>query len=164
MLLVTSVMGAMVLWLAYQRDRRPAYLRAIAVIDALAFLADPRVIGVLIVQVLAWAVERYLFGRDFFKTDADHPIPWKRVGLILGATLVLGATALAFNPGGLGAWADFPSAWGAHLGPVVNGHQWYYPLAALLMYEPFLLVFGLVGAIDLFIRRDEAAIYLSGWR
>ena len=46
------------------------------------------------------------------------------------------------------------------MAPVINGHPWYYSLAALLMYEPFLLVFGLVGAIDLFIRRDKATIFV----
>lgn len=157
-LLAACVLGSLVLWLAYQRDRRPVYLYTIAVMDALAFIADPRVVGVLIVQFLAWAIERYLFRRSFIQTDVEHPIPWKRLGLTLGGALLLVVTTLGLNPSGLGAWADYPAAWAAHLTPVVNGQAWTYPLGALLMYEPLLLLFGVIGAVDLFVRRDKAAI------
>jgi len=164
MLLVACMLGLMTLWLAYEKDRRPAYLYAIAVMGAFALLADPRVVGVLIVQGVAWAMERFLFRRNLFDASADQrdasvrSLSWKGFGLTLGVTLVLGATAFAFNPGGLGTWADFPSLWAMHLAPVVNGQPWYYPLSALILYEPFLLIFGLIGGVDLLIRRDKASI------
>ena len=66
---------------------------------------------------------------------------------------MLVATALAFNPGGLGAWADFLAAWFSHLTPVVNGQPWYYPLLALVLYEPFVLFFGLIGGVTLLVQR-----------
>jgi 4-amino-4-deoxy-L-arabinose transferase-like glycosyltransferase len=72
------------------------------------------------------------------------------VGLAIAGLV---ATALAFNPGGLGAWADMLSAWFGHLAPVVNGQPWYYPLVALVLYEPFALLFGLIGGATLLIRR-----------
>lgn len=158
-LLLLAALAPLVLWWAYRRERRVEFLYAIVLVDALALLADPRVIGVLIVQGLSWAVERYVFGRDAIALDAGtQAIPWKKLGLAFGVTLVLGATAFALNPGGLGAWADFPSAWVEHLAPVVNGQPWYYPLFALVLYEPLLLFFGVIGAVDLLVRRDEAAI------
>jgi hypothetical protein len=43
---------------------------------------------------------------------------------------------------------------------VVNGQPWYYALGALLLYEPFLLLFGVIGAVDLLIRRSKAAIWI----
>ena len=64
-------------------------------------------------------------------------------------------TALAFNPEGLGAWADMLSAWFTHLNPVVNGQPWYYILLALALYEPFLLVFGIVGGGTLLLRGQQ---------
>ncbi|MBN1584641.1 MAG: glycosyltransferase family 39 protein [Anaerolineae bacterium] len=157
-LLIACMLGTMVLWLSYQQTKKPAYLWAIAVLDAIAFLADPRVISVLIVQALAWVVEKGLFGRNLFEADAEHPIDWKRFTLVLGSALLLLATALALNVRGLGTWADFPAQWIAHLAPVVNGQSWTYPLSALLLYEPLLLVFGAIGAIDLVIRKDETSI------
>ena len=51
-------------------------------------------------EILTWAVERFLFTRSFIEADAEHPIPWRKFGFTLGITLVLGATAFAFNPGG----------------------------------------------------------------
>lgn len=158
MALVACTLGSTALWLAYRQERRTGYLWAAAVLDALSLLADRRIVGVIIVFVLAWAIEQVFFARNLFAADPDHPIPWKRYALILGGVLFLVAVALFVNPFGLAAWADFPARWGAHLAPVVNGQPWYYPLAALLLYEPLLLVFGLIGALDLLIRKDEAAI------
>jgi hypothetical protein len=66
------------------------------------------------------------------------------------------ATALSLNPGGLGAWADFPAGWVQHLMPVVNGQPWYYPLFALVLYEPFVLLFGLIGIAGTVLQRSDA--------
>jgi uncharacterized protein (TIGR03663 family) len=148
------------LWMAYRRERRQGYLYAIAVVGALFLLSDPRMIGVAIAIAVAWAVERYAFKRDLFELDADHPVPWKTLGIVLGMVLLVVATAYPFNPSGIAAWAEFTASWGAYLQPVVNGQPWYYPLAALLLYEPFLLVFGAIGGIDLLVRRDKAALFV----
>jgi uncharacterized protein (TIGR03663 family) len=170
-LLVASVMGVVVLWLAYRQDRRRAYLYALSVLAALALLADPRVVGALIVLALAWAVERFLFGRDLLALrDMDgeqQPAPWRQIGLVFGCVLVLGATAFATNPGGMGAWADYLAAWGQHLMPVVNGQPWYYPLLALVLYEPFSLFFGLVSVVSAIFwwsdAREPTGFALLGW-
>ena len=160
-LLLASLLGLVVLWLAYLQgghrspDRRPAYLNAIAVLAAFALLADPRVIGALIVLALSWAVERFLFGRDLLVSGVGGE-EWRRLALVFGGVLLVGATAFALNPGGLGAWADYVMAWMQHWMPVVNGQPWYYPLLALVLYEPFLLLFGLIGTASLFVRRADA--------
>jgi len=164
MLLTASGLAVVALWLAYEERPRPAYLYAMAVAAALALLSDPRVVGVLVVLALIWVVWRVLL-RQAKQAAADEappavapPTPWKRMGLCFGGTLLLAATALTANPGGLGVWADFPSAWAEHLAPVVNGQSWYYPLLALVLYEPFLLVFGVIGAAMIAVRRDRAAM------
>ncbi len=162
MLLTACTLGAVLLWLRgrgeTRAEARPAYWGAIAALAAGALLADPRVIAVLIAFALAWAVEKFLFARNMFAGDAERPVDGRRLAITLGATLALLATACAFNPRGLGVWADFPTQWAAHLAPVVNGQPWHYPLSVLFLYEPLLLVFGAIGAIDLLIRRDELSI------
>jgi len=171
MLLAVDALAVVVLWLAYRERARPGYLYAIAVVSALACLSDPRVLSVLVVLAATWAVWRlWLRGsggeaQRKVLPDADGMagaspavVPWKRLGLFFGGTLLIGATALMFNPGGLGAWADFPSAWAQHLASVVNGQPWYYPLLAVVLYEPFLLVLGAIGAVSVALRRDRLAV------
>ena len=154
--LTACMLGMVVLWLAYRRDRRPSYLYAIAVLIALGAISDPRAIGVTLVLVVAWGIERLALGQNLLNVDGPPAVNCKSWAVVLGATLLLVATALTFNPNGLGAWADYPRVWAQHLAPVVNGQPWYYPLIALLMYEPLLILFGAVGAVDLVARRNEA--------
>jgi hypothetical protein len=155
-LLIAGVLFLLALWLEYHRRPDNRYLYAMAIVASLTAVAEPRVIGLGIVTLLAWGVERFAFGRDILK--AEGVIPWKTLGLFFGVTLVLVATALSVNPSGLAAWAEYTTAWTSHLAPVVNGQPWYYALAALLMYEPLLLVLGAVGAADLIARRDKLTL------
>ena len=158
--LTVCALGVVVLWLAYRRDGRPSYVFAIAVLIALAAIADPRAIGVLLVLAAAWGVERLAFARNVLDVGSAHRVNWKAWGIVAGATLFLAATALTLNPNGVGAWADFPRAWVQHLAPVVNGQPWYYPLAAFLMYEPLLILFGAIGAVDLIAGRSKATVLI----
>jgi len=171
MLLAASALAVVALWLAYQESGRPRYLYAIAVTGALGCLSDPRVVSVLIVLALIWAVwrllsrqtqpeaqERALPAADAPDLPSKATVSWKRMGLFFGGTLLLGATGFMFNPGGLGVWADFPSAWARHLAPVVNGQPWHYPLLALALYEPFVLFLGVIGAVTAALRRDRIAV------
>jgi hypothetical protein len=58
----------------------------------------------------------------------------------------------------LGAWADFASSWVGRFSPVVNGQPWHYPLLALLMYEPFALLFGIIGGASLVAQKQSPRI------
>ncbi|MBN1934363.1 MAG: glycosyltransferase family 39 protein [Anaerolineae bacterium] len=156
-LLAAFLLASVVLTLAWARERHPAYVWARAICGACALLADPRVVGAALALGIAWAVERFLFKRDLI-ASAREGADWKRFALVGGAAWVLLATAFVFNPGGLGVWADFPAQWVAHLSPVINGQSVAYPLAALVVYEPLLLLFGLIGAVELIWRKDEASI------
>jgi uncharacterized protein (TIGR03663 family) len=159
MLLTACMLGVVVFWLAFRRERRVSFLYAAAVLGAVALLADFRIISVLIVLGLAWAIERVGMKQPseeqrLGRIGAGMDVPWKNLALTAGVVFVLLATAFAFNPGGLGAWADLASAWVEHLQPVINGQPWYYALSALFLYEPFLLVFGAIGIVDL-VRRPS---------
>ncbi len=159
-LLAAFLLASLVLTLAWARDRHPVYAWARAICGVCALLADGRIVGAALALGVAWAIERFLFKRDLL-AYARKGIDWKQFALIGGAALVLLATAFAFNPGGLGAWADFPAQWVAHLQPVVNGQSIAYPLVALAVYEPLLLLFGLIGAAVMLWRKDEGSIL--GW-
>jgi hypothetical protein len=158
--LTFCMLGIVALWLAYRRDRRPAYVYAIAVLVAVAAVADPRVIGMALVLAVAWGIERLAFGRDLLDVGGAHAVDWRRWAVVAGATALPVAMAFASNPGGVGAWADYPHLWIRHLAPVVNGRSWTYPLLALLMYEPLLVLFGAIGAVDLVARRSEGQVLL----
>lgn len=156
-LLAAFLLAVVVLTLAWMRDPRPVYLWARAICGACVLLADPRVVGVVLALAGAWAVERWLFRRDPLAV-VGRQVDWMRLALIVVAALALLATAFALNPSGLGVWADFPARWVAHLQPVLNGQGWAYPLAALAIYEPLLLLFGIIGAGVLIARRDELTV------
>ena len=158
--LTFCMLGIVALWLAYRRDRRPSYVYAIAVLIAVAAVADPRVIGVVAVLAAAWGIERLAFGQDLLDMGGAHAVGWRRWVVVAGATALSVAMAFASNPGGVGAWADYPHLWVQHLAPVVNGQPWTYPLVALLMYEPLLVLFGTIGAVDLVARRNEAQVLI----
>lgn len=159
-LLVAFMLASVVLTLAWAHDRRPVYVWARAICGVCALLADPRIVGVALALGAAWAIERFLFRRDLLSSTREG-IDWKQFALVGGATLVLLATTFAFNPGGLGAWADFPTQWVEHLRPVVNGQSVAYPLVALVVYEPLLLLFGLIGVAVMFWRKQDSSIL--GW-
>ena len=74
-LLAFCAFGALALWFAYREHKSTGYLYAIAVLAALGLLADLRVVGLLIVGLAAWAIERFIFGRDLLYLDADEPFP-----------------------------------------------------------------------------------------
>jgi uncharacterized protein (TIGR03663 family) len=154
-LLLFCAFGALALWLAWREKRQTGYLYAIAILAALALLADLRAVGLAIAGFVAWAIERFILHDDLFALETDERLPWRDLALCFGGTFVLVATALAFNPSGLGAWADMLSAWFDHLTPVINGQPWYYPLFALALYEPFVLLFGLIGGATLLVNRKK---------
>jgi len=156
-LLAAFLLAMITLMLAWTREQQPAYIWAGAICGVCALLADPRIVGAIIALAAVWAVERLVFRRTPFLLPGRE-IDRRRLALIIGVTLVLLATTLTLNPGGLGAWADFPARWLIHLQPVVNGQGWAYPLTALIIYEPLLLFLGLIGAVTLIGRRDEMTV------
>jgi uncharacterized protein (TIGR03663 family) len=68
----------------------------------------------------------------------------RRSLLVAAAALVLGSTAFAFFPAGLGVAADGLAAWLS--GFELNRHALSRPFGLLLIYELIVVVFGLAGA------------------
>jgi uncharacterized protein (TIGR03663 family) len=100
----------------------------------------------------AWRTARE--GKDLLKNSA----------LVLAVVLVLVCTAFLLNFAGLPAALDFLPTWLAQLGPQPDAQPWYYYFQLLVLYEPLILVFGLIGLVYHYLRqRDLLTTFLLYW-
>ncbi len=72
--------------------------------------------------------------------------PLLRAGAVLVAVFGLAATTFVLHPAGLGLAADLLAAWARGFLPEPGGQPAVYPLLLLLLYEPLILVMGLLEA------------------
>ena len=86
-----------------------------------------------------------------------------QLALIFFLTVLLVATACLFNFPGFQSAIDQFSLWTAQMGPAGNGLPWYQHLLLLVVYEPLILVFGIVGLIAAFSLRNMLASFLAYW-
>lgn len=99
---------------------------------------------------VAWQTAR----RDLLKNSA----------LVLVVVLVLVGTAFLLNFAGLPAALDFLPTWLAQLGPRSGSQPWYYYFRLLVLYEPLILVFGLMGLVYYYFRpRDLLTTFFLYW-
>jgi len=88
----------------------------------------------------------------------------KNSALVLVVVLVLVGTAFLLNFAGLPAALDFLPTWLAQLEPRTGSQPWYYYLQLLVLYEPLILVFGLMGLVYYYFRpRDLLTTFLLYW-
>jgi hypothetical protein len=78
-------------------------------------------------------------------------------------TLLLVPTTLLLHLEGLQAVANLFPAWINYFAPWAGDQPLGYPVAALAVYEPLLLLFGLAGAVVAFRRRDLLGRLLAVW-
>lgn len=97
---------------------------------------------------------------------AERPCPeesavWRKP-LVWGAFAFVGvATLLLTHLGGLGATFELAGQWFAGLG--APGEPWYWLPCCLLLYEPLLLLCGVVGAVSALRQRDGLGVFALGW-
>ena len=72
--------------------------------------------------------------------------PLLRAGAILVSVFGLSATTFVLHPAGLGLAADLLASWARGFLPEPGGQPAVYPLLLLLLYEPLILVLGLLEA------------------
>lgn len=88
----------------------------------------------------------------------------KNSALVLAVVLVLVCTAFLLNFAGLPAALDFLPTWLAQLGPQPGSRPWYYYFQLLVLYEPLILVLGLIGLVYHYLRqRDILTTLLLYW-
>lgn len=148
-------------------SRRP---RLAGFLGGLALLAGPSFWHGLLVLALAWGLSRLLVRNQ----ETLHPdgtavllsgMPWKAGAIIFGATAFLAGTLFFIYPGGVGGFA---SSLPAYLSSWVNASG-VPPLripAALLLYQPLGVAFGLAAAVRAWVDRSAAGRvprFLSLW-
>jgi hypothetical protein len=84
---------------------------------------------------------------------------WRAVVLGLVVPLALGATSLLLVPAGLAAAGDLPGTWLAGLQPGTGDYSTWEILRRLLLSEPLLVGFGIVGLVAALRRGDRFGLW-----
>lgn len=135
-------------------DRR--WLLAAGAALGLGISSGATFLSILLVAIPATAIARPAgLGRLWRGLARRRPL------LVAAAAVVLGSTAFAFFPAGLGVTADGLAAWLS--GFELNWDALSRPFALLLIYELFVVVFGLCGAVWARRRGNRFSAVLVFW-
>jgi uncharacterized protein (TIGR03663 family) len=169
------VLAMLVGFFGYLDSKQPKYAYLTAGALALSLSADPMVYTFILIfgtfLLLLGLVDR-LANVDMgwsavlaaWQTAREEKDLLKNSAFVLAAILVLVCTAFLLNFAGLPAALDFLPTWLAQLGPQPGAQPWYYYLQLLVLYEPLILVFGLIGLVYHYIRRrDLLTTFLLYW-
>lgn len=148
--------------------RRPVWA---GIFSGLALVSGPGVFTGLIGFLIAygWSKAGNFFPFDQFY-DPDQSVNYPslsrdqaRIGLILGVvTIVLTSTFFTIHPNGIGAWGE---SLAAYLKGWVSPTQTpvIQPILAVILYQPFGLIFAVVAAVRGWLEGDRTTRWLSIW-
>jgi hypothetical protein len=137
------------------------YLIWTGIFAGLALLSGPAFLQGVLILGISWGIYRLVWRRSLqYRSDEDkheapaEPISTRSIGIMLAAlagTLLVVGTLFLRTPQGLGALAEtipaFINAWIKPSGiPVLR-----LP-SSLLVYQPLLLIFGVIGAVHILFR------------
>jgi len=169
------VLAVLVGFFGYLGSKQPKYAYLTAVALALSLSADPMVYTFVLIfgtfLLLLGLVDR-LAKVDMgwsavlvaWQAAREEKDLMKNAALVLAVVLVLVCTAFLLNFAGLPAALDFLPTWLAQLGPQPGSQPWYYYFQLLVLYEPLILVFGLIGLVYYYLsQRDILTTFLLYW-
>lgn len=169
------VLAILVGFFGYLDSQQPKYAYLMAATLALSLSTAPLVYTF----ILIFGTFLLLLGLVYRLADVD--IGWSAVlaawrtargekdllknsAVVLAVVLVLVCTAFLLNFAGLPAALDFLPTWLAQLGPQPGSQPWYYYFQLLVLYEPLILVFGLIGLVYYYLsQRDLLTTFLLYW-
>jgi uncharacterized protein (TIGR03663 family) len=93
----------------------------------------------------------------------DWALALRGSGSLFVVIIGLIGTCFLLNPGGLQVLLDLPPAWARGLFIAEGGLSLHQYLALVPVYEPLVLVFGLVGLAATWRERDLFSLFLSYW-
>lgn len=164
-LVAAAMMGLIVVVDGYLRDARPAWLYAGAALLGVGFASESMIYSaVLLVLMGAGAIViagRADQARAAWQTMRKTPGLLGKLMGVLAALFVASATGLMWQPGGLGAAVNLFSAWLADFPFGSTG--WYWPFQLLTVYEPLVVVAGLVGMFLALQRTGRFGSLLIAW-
>ena len=171
----TCILAVLVGFFGYLDSKQPKYAYLTAVALALSLSTAP----LIYTFVLIFGTFLLLIGLVDRLADVDLGwsavlVAWwsareekdllKNSALVLTIVLVLVCTAFLLNFAGLPAALDFLPTWLAQLGPQPGSQVWHYYFQLLVLYEPLILVFGLIGLVYYYLRqRDLLTTFLLYW-
>jgi len=153
-----------ILALGFAYSRLPV---AAGIATSLALLSGralwPGLVGIAVGWGVAWLVSRTADDLDEAEGFVGWgPITWRSFLISLVVTFLLVGTQFLHSPQGVSSWlAGLPaylSGWGVQ--PATPGLR---IVGALGIYAPLALVFGLVGAVRAWLRKDSFTRLLSIW-
>ncbi len=173
-IIVAVCAGAMVIGLfGYLEEKRPLYLYLLAAALALALCAGSAAYTVLFIfgtffiflallHRLGRATESWSTITDAWRSIKGEREPVRNSAVLFVVVFVLACTLLLTNPAGLQASIDLFPAWLKGLIP--ESLTWHNHLQLLFTYEPFIVVFGLMGLVYcLVVRGSLFASFLIYW-
>jgi len=163
---MTAALGLLVAFIHWRETGRRAWLLGAAVALALLLLAGPSswafllllLLWVMVRTLMAWRGRFRLRGFEFLTSSGPGLDPF----LAFGLTFFLTATVFLIQWGGLGAAADLLPRWVEHFHSG-GEYPWFHPLLQLALYEPFVLLFGLLGVVTVVRRPDADKLFLVWW-
>ncbi|MFB0533765.1 MAG: flippase activity-associated protein Agl23 [Anaerolineae bacterium] len=169
------VLAVLVGFFGYLDSRQPKYAYLIAAALALSLSADPMIYTFVLIFgtfLLLLALIDRLANVDMgwsavlaaWQTAREETDLLKKSALVVVAVVALVSTAFLLNFAGLPAALDFLPTWLAQLGPQPGDQPWYYYFQLLVLYEPLILILGLIGLVYHYIgRRDLLTTFLLYW-
>jgi uncharacterized protein (TIGR03663 family) len=172
---VACVLAMLVGFFGYLDSKQPKYVYLTAVALALSLSTAPLIYTFILISgtfLLLLGLIYRLAEVDMgwsavlaaWRTAREEKDLLKNWVLVLAVVLVLVCTAFLLNFAGLPAALDFLPTWLAQLGPQPGSQPWYYYFQLLVLYEPLILVFGLIGLVYHYLRqRDLLTTFLLYW-
>jgi uncharacterized protein (TIGR03663 family) len=169
------VLAVLVGFFGYLGSKQPKYAYLTAGALALSLSADPMIYTFVLIFgtfLLLLGLVGRLANVDMgwsavlaaWRTAKEETDLLKNSALVLAVVWVLVCTAFLLNFAGLPAALDFLPTWLAQLGPQPGSQPWYYYFQLLVLYEPLILVLGLIGLVYYYLRqRDLLTTFLLYW-
>lgn len=164
--LVAAVMlGLVGVASGYLQDRRSGWLYAGAALLGVGLASGHMIYSALLLWVAGAGVMVVSSDKDesreMWRTIRAAPKLPRKLISVLVAVFIASATALMWQPGGLGAAITLFSAWVADFQSGVTA--WYWPFQLLAVYEPLVVVAGLGGLFFVLQREDPLRNLLTAW-
>lgn len=163
-------LGLMVAVVSYSKQRKPAYLVAMALLLVLGLLAGA-LFYTLLTMLLTFVLTLYVWNRlnrgmpvvDELRRawqDALTDARAKRSAMVAVALLFLAlGTAFLANPAGLQMTLDQFGQWATHFA-WLGGVPWYRNVQIALLYETLPVLLGLAALLTLLKHHDTFALFL----
>ncbi len=150
----------------YLREGRTGWLYAGAVLLGVGLASERAIYSALIALAISAGVLAAIApqqARDRWQAVRSTPGLPRRWLAVLVAVFLVSATALAWQMGGLGRTTDLLSAWLSDFARPAGVMGWQWPLQVLAVYEPLIVVAGIVGLFFALQRSSRFGFLLIAW-